>query len=104
MSISPARLQRALRQELPFELLSASEEQQQFLVTGSAGTQYTVTIAASPSCSCPDSVHRRSRCKHQLMIMVRALGCDSSDAVLGKPLELADTKRFYQHVTETATE
>lgn len=45
-----------------------------FDLCGTTGNLYTVTINASPSCTCPDHEQRKRRCKHIYFILVRIMG------------------------------
>ncbi|CAG8397965.1 unnamed protein product [Penicillium salamii] len=44
-----------------------------FDIVGSVGNIYKVWIKASPSCTCPDHMYRRNRCKHIAYVMLNAL-------------------------------
>lgn len=69
------RIVRALRHQL--RLLHRTESK--FFVLGATGNVYTVTLSATPSCSCPD---RLTPCKHILFIFIRALGVPVDDVCL----------------------
>ncbi|KAK9274065.1 hypothetical protein L1049_018879 [Liquidambar formosana] len=69
------RIIRALRHRL--RLLHRSESN--FFVLGATGNVYTVTLSASPSCTCPD---RTTPCKHILFIFIRVLGVSLDDVCL----------------------
>src|SRR4051812_7854048 len=49
------------------------EYSRQFAVMGSTGNVYTVTIKGSPTCTCPDYILRKRRCKHIFFILIRAM-------------------------------
>ncbi|CAA6672872.1 unnamed protein product [Spirodela intermedia] len=51
-----------------------------FFVLGVTGNVYTVTIAANPSCSCPDRA--AAPCKHTLFVFLRVLSLSLDDACL----------------------
>uniref|UniRef100_A0A6N2KZU2 SWIM-type domain-containing protein n=1 Tax=Salix viminalis TaxID=40686 RepID=A0A6N2KZU2_SALVM len=69
------RISRAIRQ--PLHLLHRSEAS--FYILGSTGNVYTVTLNATPTCSCPD---RTRPCKHILFVLIRVLGVSLDDACL----------------------
>ncbi|KAJ6330173.1 hypothetical protein OIU76_008906 [Salix suchowensis] len=69
------RISRAIRQ--PLHLLHRSEAS--FYILGSTGNVYTVTLNATPTCSCPD---RTTPCKHILFVLIRVLGVSLDDPCL----------------------
>ncbi|OMO86659.1 Zinc finger, RING-type [Corchorus olitorius] len=69
------RIARALRH--PLFLLHRSDSS--FFVLGATGNVYTVTLSATPSCTCPD---RTTPCKHILFVLIRALGVSIDDTCL----------------------
>ncbi|KAM1365013.1 hypothetical protein ACFX13_044082 [Malus domestica] len=50
-----------------------------FFVLGATGNVYTVSLSATPSCTCPD---RTTPCKHIFFVFIRALGLPLDDACL----------------------
>lgn len=50
-----------------------------FTVMGSTGNIYDVTITQSPTCTCPDYVSRKKRCKHIYFILMRIMGVKNED-------------------------
>ncbi|KAK6927349.1 Zinc finger, SWIM-type [Dillenia turbinata] len=69
------RIMRAVRHRLL--LLHRSEAN--FFVLGATGNVYTVTLATTPTCSCPDRI---TPCKHILFIFIRVLGVSLDDACM----------------------
>uniref|UniRef100_A0A5B7BHD2 Putative mitogen-activated protein kinase kinase kinase 1 n=1 Tax=Davidia involucrata TaxID=16924 RepID=A0A5B7BHD2_DAVIN len=69
------RIIRALHHQL--RLLHRSESN--FFVLGATRNVYTVTLSATPSCTCPD---RTTPCKHILFVFIRVLGVSLDDACL----------------------
>ena len=53
---------------------SKAKYKQSFQVMGSTGNVYMVEIKATPSCTCPDYMTRKRRCKHIYFIMLRIMG------------------------------
>ncbi|GFS35425.1 SWIM zinc finger family protein [Actinidia rufa] len=58
-------------------LLHRSESN--FFVLGATRNVYTVTLSATPSCTCPD---RTTPCKHILFVFIRVLGLSLDDTCL----------------------
>ncbi|KDP34157.1 hypothetical protein JCGZ_07728 [Jatropha curcas] len=69
------RIFRALRHHL--RLLHRSESN--FFILGATGNVYTVTLANTPSCTCPD---RTTPCKHIFFVLIRVLGVSVDDTCL----------------------
>lgn len=69
------RIVRAIHDRL--RLLHRSEAN--FFILGATGNVYTVTLSATPTCSCPD---RTTPCKHILFVLIRVLGVSLDDACL----------------------
>ncbi|KAM0968529.1 hypothetical protein ACFX13_017170 [Malus domestica] len=69
------RILRALHHNL--RLLHHRESN--FSVLGATGNVYTVSLSATPSCTCPD---RTTPCKHILFVFLRVLGLPLDDACL----------------------
>ncbi|KAG2300565.1 hypothetical protein Bca4012_012296 [Brassica carinata] len=70
------RIIRALRHRL--RLLSRPNDAT-FHVLGATCNVYTVTLAATPTCTCPD---RKKPCKHILFVLIRVLGIPLDDKCL----------------------
>uniref|UniRef100_A0A6C0AC08 SWIM-type domain-containing protein n=1 Tax=viral metagenome TaxID=1070528 RepID=A0A6C0AC08_9ZZZZ len=50
-----------------------------FVVIGSTGNIYTVSIKSEPECSCPDNSINRFRCKHIYFCLLKLMKVDSED-------------------------
>lgn len=51
-------------------LIDATEDHAKFMVLGSTGKHYTVTLSKEQhTCGCPDYRFRRHRCKHQQLVL-----------------------------------
>ncbi|RID42322.1 hypothetical protein BRARA_J02214 [Brassica rapa] len=70
------RIIRALRHRL--RLLSRPNDAT-FHVLGATCNVYTVTLTATPTCTCPD---RKKPCKHILFVLIRVLGIPLDDKCL----------------------
>lgn len=68
------RLHSALVQKLYFiEENTISKNKREYMIMGSTGNVYTVTIAEISTCSCPDYLKRKIRCKHIYFVLARVL-------------------------------
>lgn len=47
--------------------------EKKFIVMGSTGNLYTVTISYEPDCTCPDHRINKKRCKHIYFILIRVM-------------------------------
>ncbi|CAH8319756.1 unnamed protein product [Eruca vesicaria subsp. sativa] len=70
------RIIRALRHRI---LLLHRPNADTFHVLGATCNVYTVTLAATPTCTCPD---RKKPCKHILFVLIRVLGIPLDDKCL----------------------
>lgn len=50
-----------------------------YVVMGSSGNVYQVTICNEPFCTCPDYVTRHKRCKHIFFVLVKIMKTDKED-------------------------
>jgi hypothetical protein len=50
-----------------------------YTVMGSTGNVYEVTVTKTPSCTCPDYVSRKKRCKHIFFILLRIMHVTDGD-------------------------
>jgi hypothetical protein len=67
------RIIRALQHQLRLLHRAGAE----FFVLGATGNVYTVTLATSPACTCPDPA---APCKHILFVLLRVLGLSLDEA------------------------
>ncbi len=51
----------------------------EFVVMGSTGNVYTVTIKNIPVCTCPDNTTRKKICKHIFFVLVKIMNCFNPD-------------------------
>lgn len=61
-------------------LPTTTADSKQYVVMGSTGNVYTVTIEPSPKCTCPDYKQRKNRCKHIYFILFRLFKLDDNKA------------------------
>ena len=47
--------------------------QREFIIMGSTGNIYNITIKDTPMCTCPDYVKRGNRCKHIYFVLVKIM-------------------------------
>jgi hypothetical protein len=75
------RKQRGLTQKIYLiEIIQPTSELiRDFIVMGSTGNVYTVSIKYIPSCSCPDNTTRKKNCKHIFFILVKIMNCFNPD-------------------------
>lgn len=78
MASTWARLERAMRQPMKLERRRGGA----FDVVGNSGTTYRVEIGEQCTCTCPDHKIRRARCKHILLVLIKACGRGPSDPEL----------------------
>jgi hypothetical protein len=52
---------------------STNTKERKFVIMGSTGNVYTVSITNTPSCNCPDYVTRGNRCKHIYFVLLRIM-------------------------------
>jgi Ring finger domain/SWIM zinc finger len=50
-----------------------------FVVLGSTGNVYTVTLQGNPCCNCPDWCKREDLCKHLIFVLVKVIGLSTND-------------------------
>src|SRR5690348_6998146 len=50
-----------------------------YIIMGSTGNIYTVTIKDIPSCTCPDYISRGCRCKHIYFVLKRIIGVNEDE-------------------------
>lgn len=68
--------------------------EKKYIVMGSTGNVYTVTIGPHPTCTCPDYRNRHARCKHIYFIMLRIMKINKGeDKPKYSPAELIDMFR-----------
>ncbi|AYV78107.1 MAG: RING domain protein [Edafosvirus sp.] len=81
-----ARKHRALSQPLYIlEMLKPNNSNsRKFNIMGSTGNIYTVTISASPSCTCPNCQINGATCKHILFVLFKIMKYKGSDYTFTK--------------------
>lgn len=53
----------------------------EYMIMGSTGNVYKVTIKDKPSCTCPDHTKNRKRCKHIFFVLMRIMKVTSPDTI-----------------------
>lgn len=64
------RKQRSIKEKIYLIEINGNE----YLIMGSSGNVYTITINNTPSCTCPDYLIRKTNCKHLYFVLDRVLG------------------------------
>lgn len=59
-----------------------------YMVCGSTGNIYQVTIAENPSCTCPDNSKNNNRCKHIYFILMKVMKTEDEDESQYSPEDL----------------
>ena len=77
-----SRIIRALYENMSVTLVGSSYYERYFDVIGSRGIKYHVRISKEPTCTCPDFIERKGRCKHQILCLIRECGCTTTDVNL----------------------
>jgi hypothetical protein len=96
------RKARGIHQDLYIiEAIQTNDEySRQFAVMGSTGNVYTVTIKSSPTCTCPDYVLRKRRCKHIFFILIRAMKVANEDR---KKFAKDDLRKMFKNIPKIAS-
>ena len=63
------------------EMTQQSDTKADFVVLGSTGNVYNVTIDDKISCTCPDAL-KGNRCKHAFFVLMRVLGVSAQNPIL----------------------
>lgn len=58
---------------------SNNKYERKYIVMGSTGNVYEVTIKNKPTCTCPDFITRERRCKHIYFILVKVMATMDED-------------------------
>jgi hypothetical protein len=77
------------------ETIPESEKnQREFVVMGSTGNVYNVTIKDIPQCTCPDFRLRHKRCKHIYFVLIRLMKTTNEDEIFDE----ADLKIMFNNI------
>jgi predicted nucleic acid-binding Zn finger protein len=73
--MSYERKQRGITQNIYLieTIINDNNFERKYVVMGSTGNVYDVTIKANPTCTCPDYMSRNKRCKHVYFILVKVM-------------------------------
>lgn len=58
---------------------STLQFKKEYMVMGSTGNVYKVTISSMPTCTCPDNQLRHRRCKHIYFILIRIMNVSKNE-------------------------
>lgn len=72
------RKSRADKQKLFLIETNIINDLYEYVIMGTTGNAYTVTMHESPTCSCPDHVTRKTRCKHIYFVLLKILHTDDT--------------------------
>lgn len=95
------RKQRGVEQKLYLvETLEITEEKiRKYVIMGSTGNVYTVTIDNSPCCTCPDYTTRFNRCKHIFFVLIRIMKVEAK-SVDNKKYSNEELKLMFNNIPE----
>lgn len=95
------RLQRALRQRIIMlnEKIKDNHVEGEYVVCGNSATHYTVSVGTKPTCTCPDFVYRRNRCKHIFFVLVNVLGM-RRQMTMSSSFRSQDLKHYFRERIE----
>lgn len=79
---------------------SDKEFEKEFIVMGSTGNVYHVTIREYPTCTCPDFMTRMRRCKHIFFILIKVMKIKNSDQEEYYDDELLEMFKNIPQITE----
>jgi len=82
MSENWRRIERALNQPMTYVKKKDTGKTLHFLVTGSLGNLYNVSIGEETSCSCPDFSNNKNRCKHQILCLLNEFNVGINNDIL----------------------
>ncbi|AYV84670.1 MAG: hypothetical protein Hyperionvirus33_13 [Hyperionvirus sp.] len=96
-----ARKQRGIAQKLYLvETLEIKDEDvRKYVIMGSTGNVYTVTISNCPNCTCPDYMMRFVRCKHIFFVLIRIMKVEPGAVNKKKYLE-GELKIMFSNIPE----
>lgn len=72
----------------------------EFVIMGSTGNVYTVTIDEKPTCTCPDHKSRHNRCKHIYFVLIKIMGVTEIDKSSYSKKDLFDMFKNIPPVTD----
>lgn len=74
-----ARKYRGISQKLYLIESKDLQEKKEYVIMGSTGNVYTVTVQGKPICTCPDHKSRNNRCKHIYFVLIKIMGVQEID-------------------------
>ena len=92
------RIRRAKREKMVLlKQKRVSKYECKFVLSGSTGNLYDVTIGKVVSCTCPDYLKRQDPCKHTLHVLLKHVGLDIDDDLLHQKAFLkSELKEMFQ--------
>ena len=76
------RIERALSQRMSYVKIYETDKNRYYTVKGNSGHIYHVNIGEQTSCSCPDFVNNRNRCKHQILCFIHDFNIGINNSIL----------------------
>jgi len=74
-----------------------NDNERQYVIMGSTGNVYTVTISCTPTCTCPDYKTRYNRCKHIFFVLLRIMKVKDPDKNKYTDIEI---KNMFDNIPE----
>lgn len=92
MEYKSTRKERGVTQKLfLIETIETNKEtEKKYVIMGSTGNVYDVTITNEPKCTCPDFVTRGNRCKHIYFTLLKIMKINNPDKQVYTDEELND--------------
>lgn len=69
-------------------IINENNKERNYMIMGSTGNVYKVTIKEIPECTCPDFQTRNRRCKHIYFVLIRIMKTTNEDKDIYTNLEL----------------
>jgi len=94
------RIERALSQQMSYTKKYETNKMRYYIVKGSSGRMYDVSIGEKTSCTCPDFSNNKNRCKHQILCLLGDFNISINNVILHSDrlsIELTDLMDLTSH-------